>query len=130
MVVSTSSFNFRDTVNEFLKVWYTNTWEDMYEVINEVSKEAVKKLKANSPKRPDHGSKYSKGWAAKTERGRTQVGATVYGKHGTYQLAHLLENGHAKRGGGRTNSYEHIAPVEEWAIAEAEERIIKRVSGL
>lgn len=127
-VVHSSKMNFAEVVQDMLlKQYYPNVVETTTEVIDEVSKEAVKKLKQNSPKGAK--GKYAKGWTRKVETGRLTVGATVYGKHGTYQLAHLLEHGHAKRGGGRTESLVHIAPVEQWAIDEAYERIMHRLEG-
>ena len=127
-VVHSSKMNFAEVVQDMLlKQYYPNVVETTTEVIDEVSKEAVKKLKQGSPKGAK--GKYAKGWTRKVETGRLTVGATVYGKHGTYQLAHLLEHGHAKRGGGRTESLVHIAPVEQWAIDEAYERIMHRLEG-
>ena len=46
-----------------------------------------------------------------------------------YQLAHLLEKGHAKRGGGRTKAVPHIAPAEESAVKQLESDIKKAIGG-
>lgn len=127
-VVSSSKMNFAEVVQDMLqKQYYPQVVEVTTQVIDEVSKEAVKKLRQESPKGSK--GKYARGWTRKVETGRMTVGATVYGKTGTYQLAHLLEHGHAKRGGGRTSAIVHIKPVEEWAVDEAYSRIMHRLEG-
>ena len=127
MVVNSSKMNFAEAVQDILeKQYYPQVVEVATKAIEEVSKEAVSRLKKESPKGAN--GKYAKGWARKVETGRLTVGATVYGKHGTYQLAHLLENGHARRGGGRNvEAIVHIKPVEEWAVKEVETRIREKV---
>ena len=92
-----------------------------------VGKAAVKKLKQTSPKKT---GKYAKSWAMKTE---PEVGQPhkriVHVKAPHYRLAHLLEYGHAKVGGGRVEGRPHIGPAEEEVIREftaAVEEAIKR----
>ena len=130
MVINSSKFDFREVVQKYLEEQRYEVIEAMSEAIDEVAKESVKKLKATSPRGNGQTHQYYKGWAYKIEKGRLSHGATVYGKTGTYQLAHLLEKGHAKRGGGRTNEYVHIKPVEEWAIDEVIDRTITKVERL
>lgn len=125
MVINSSKFDFREVVQKYLEEQRYEVIEAMSESIDEVAKESVKKLKAESPRGATN--TYYKGWAYKIEKGRLSHGSVVYGKNGTYQLAHLLEYGHAKRGGGRTKPYEHIKPVEEWAIDEVIDRTITKV---
>lgn len=130
MVINSSKFDFREVVQKYLEEQRYEVIEAMSEAIDEVAKESVKKLKATSPRGKGQSHQYYKGWTYKIEKGRLSHGSVVYGKTGTYQLAHLLEYGHAKKGGGRTNAYEHIKPVEEWAIDEVIDRTITKVERL
>ena len=125
MVINSSKMDFREVVQQYLEEQRYEVIEAMSESIDEVAKESVKKLKAASPRGKTN--TYYKGWTYKIEKGRLSHGSVVYGKTGTYQLAHLLEYGHAKRGGGLTNAYSHIKPVEEWAIDEVINRTITKI---
>ena len=97
-------------------------------------KKAVKKaanevrdgISENAPK--DTGA-YAKSWATKvTKETSNSIEVTVHSRN-RYQLAHLLEFGHAKRGGGRVAGRPHIAPAEEKADAAIEREIKKALGG-
>lgn len=107
--------------------------EDMKADAKEVAKEAVKELKATSPvgegSRKGH---YNKGWTYSVGKDSAyKIGITVHNskKPG---LAHLLEKGHAKRGGGREDddvkARVHISPVEQKVIEDYEKRLKERLS--
>lgn len=87
--------------------------------IKEVAKECVQKLKTTSPVgKGKQAGKYASGWASKKDGD----GVVVYNRT-SYQLTHLLENGHNLRQGGRSPAIKHIKPVEEWANDELPKRI-------
>ena len=84
--------------------------EAMKKTVRKTAKSVKDKISANAPKRT---GAYSKSWTAKkTKENSHSLEMTVHSKN-RYQLAHLLEKGHAKRGGGRVSGKPHIAPAEE-----------------
>lgn len=80
-----------------------------------VGKAAVKRLKETSPK--DKG-KYAKSWRVKTDPQAGQPNTLTIHNKDHYYLTHLLEHGHAKKGGGRVDGIPHIRPAEEMVIQE------------
>lgn len=108
-----------------LKEYSQDVIEGIDEASERIVKKAVKRLKSISPK--DTGE-YAKGWTKKTEKKYGETNSHVIYNKNKPQLTHLLEHGHAKRGGGRVKGRPHIRPVEEQVIQEfsAEvERIVK-----
>ena len=92
--------------------------EDLENEIDEVADIAVSKLRQSGPEKT---GAYRKGWRKKKD-GKAVV---VHNTKG--QLTHLLENGHAKVGGGRVPAQVHIRPVEEYVIDELPRRIERAV---
>ena len=84
--------------------------ESMKKAVKKTATSVKKEISSNAPK--DTGA-YAKSWAVKkTKENSHSLEMTVHSKN-RYQLAHLLEKGHAKRGGGRVSGRPHIAPAEE-----------------
>lgn len=97
---------------------------DMRKAVTKAGQTVRKDISASAPKR--HGD-YAKSWSTKkTRQTARSLEVTVYSRN-RYQLAHLLEHGHAKRGGGRTRAQVHIAPAEEKGIRQLEEDIKRSI---
>lgn len=74
---------------------------------------AAKELRKTSPKRT---GRYSFGWTSSvTQESAGSITVTVHNKKKPY-LVHLLENGHARRGGGRTEGKPHVEPAADAAV--------------
>lgn len=100
--------------------------DDMKKAVRKAGTSVRKDIQANAPS--DTGA-YAKSWSVKnTKETSNSLELTVYSKN-RYQLAHLLEFGHAKRGGGRVAGKAHIAPAEEKAATVLEQEIEKALRG-
>ena len=98
--------------------------DDMKAAVKKAGDTVRKEIKANAPK--DTGA-YSKSWSVKNTRENSHaLEVTVYSRN-RYQLAHLLEFGHAKRGGGRVAAKPHIAAAEQMGIAQLEQEIERSI---
>lgn len=115
-------------INKILDKYGDDVADDVKKASQKAGKQAVKELKAVNHFAP-HGhvtGAYSRSWSSKTEEKRGGVKVTVYNKK-HYRLTHLLEHGHAKRGGGRVPAYVHIKPVEEEVADNVVKEIRRRV---
>ena len=100
--------------------------EDVKTAVRKAGKNVKADIAANAPKRT---GAYSKSWTVKTQKETANSLEVVVHSKNRYQLAHLLEHGHAKRGGGRVAGKPHIAPAEEKAIKELEQEITRKLGG-
>lgn len=124
------------TINEELQALGVEVNEEMQEVFDEVGKEAVKKLKATSPKNPkgSQSGRYARGWIyEKGKRAKNYKGSGVVRNKTDPQLTHLLEYGHPLvRNGkvvGNVEAKEHIRPVADWCADEIEKKLSKKIGG-
>lgn len=107
------------TVMEGLEEYSGAVAEDIKKAAADSATQCVKELRGTSPKLT---GAYRKGW--KKKKVYENSVKTRYTVHNAtdYQLTHLLEKGHAKRGGGRVEPKPHIKAAEENAIKEFEKR--------
>lgn len=99
------------------------------EDVDEVTKMALDEVKSHAPVNT---GKYKRSLKDRTEyESATEKRNVIYSK-GQGSLTHLLENGHAKRNGGRTRSFPHFAygqKVIEEELPKLLEKHIKEKGG-
>lgn len=127
--------NKKMTVDEFmascgliLDQYKDSIEEIMEDEIEVTTKEALKKLKSESPKQS---GEFAKSWRRKVNgKGTPKPSAVLY--NDKYQLVHLLEYEHINVLWGHrvttTGGKHFIAPINEWLHSEFERRLSIRIS--
>lgn len=128
-------------VEEILSDYESNVNVKMEEALREAGKIGQREVKDLSPvhteqytgRRGEKRSpgKYKKSWRTRYSQENAHKGTVeVYASGHEYSLTHLLENGHAKRNGGRVAAIPHIAPAQELAEKEFEKKFKEYVGGI
>ena len=115
-----------DAVMEGLQEYADLAVDSMKAAVKKAGNTVKSDISANAPERT---GKYAKSWRTKTTKETAAaLEVTVYSPS-RYMLAHLLEHGHAKRGGGRVRAIPHIAPAEQHGIEELERELERTLGG-
>ena len=106
----TSSDNLADEMIKGLKEYRDLADDAMKKAVRKTATVVKQNISDNAP--ADTGA-YSKSWTTKkVSESNHSLTVTVHSRN-RYQIAHLLEHGHAKRNGGRVSGQPHIAPAEQ-----------------
>jgi len=98
--------------------------EEIEEMTAKITKAAAKGLKEVSAStfQTAQDKPYNEGWTTKSTGVRHRSRWIIHNKNKP-GLAHLLEHGHAKTGGGRVAGKIHIKPIEEKLIQDYEDNV-------
>lgn len=122
MAKKTPADKLAESISKILAEYEDTVVKDTGELAKQFAKKGAQAVRGNAS--GQGWNDYAKGWTSQYEEGRLSSQGVIYQKDAP-GLPHLLENGHAKRGGGRTRAFPHIAPVEEKIVEEFEKAVIK-----
>ena len=115
-----------DAVMDTLEEYAGLAAEDVKQAVRDAGDVVKDDIRSHAPK--DTGD-YAKSWAVKKMKETSSSLTVAVHSRNRYQLAHLLEFGHAKRGGGRVAAQPHIASAEQKGMEYLEEEIRKALEG-
>ena len=115
-----------DAVMDTLEEYAGLAAEDVKQAVRDAGDVVKDDIRSHAPK--DTGD-YAKSWVVKKMKETSSSLTVAVHSRNRYQLAHLLEFGHAKRGGGRVAARPHIASAEQKGMEYLEEEIRKALEG-
>ena len=101
-----------ESIEKILNEYRDDVIKDTGKLAKDFAKNGAKAVRDSARSTFGGTGKYANGWTSTYESGRFSSQGIIYNKD-VPGLPHLLENGHAKRGGGRVSGKAHIAPVED-----------------
>lgn len=114
-------------ISKMLSAYGDEVADNMSSIVKKVSQSGAKALRAESKRKFPHGSSaYAKGWRLSVDTNKRTAQGTIYNAD-LPGLPHLLEYGHANRGGGRTPGRVHIKTVEDELIKDFEKEVRRRL---
>ena len=99
-----------DAIMEGLDEYAELAAEEVKTAVQKAGKTVREQISQTAPERT---GAYAKSWSVKKTKESSQALEVTVHSRNRYQIAHLLEHGHAKRGGGRVSANPHIAPAEQ-----------------
>ena len=115
-----------DAIMEELEKYSKLATDDLKAAVKETAASVRKDIQTGAP--VDTG-KYKKSWSVKNVREDSESIELVVHSRNRYQIAHLLEHGHAKRGGGRVAAKPHIASAEQRGNEKLVQTIEQKLKG-
>lgn len=115
-----------ESIGKILEEYGEDTVKDVDAAVRKAAQAGARTLRAESKAKFGGKGKYASGWTAKIEKERLGTTGIIHNAR-TPGLPHLLEHGHANRGGGRTPGRTHIAPVEDKLVRDFESVLRKKL---
>ena len=115
-----------NAIMEELEKYADLATDELKAAVKETAASVRKDIQAGAP--VDTG-KYKKSWSVKNVREDSESIELVVHSRNRYQISHLLEHGHAKRGGGRVAAKPHIASAEQRGNEKLVQTIEQKLKG-